>query len=56
MSDIVTLTNERCQAGCREDAMGIRITQALAPIMQQRRKDRREGVQKHSQGATGFGI
>ena len=56
MSDIVTLTNKRCQAGCQEDDMRVRTTETLAPLMRLHRKFPRADLPKHKQNATGFGI
>jgi hypothetical protein len=57
MSDIVTLTNKRCQASYREDEMKDQTTGTLAPFMQCCRKDRSADVlPKHKQSAMAFGI
>jgi hypothetical protein len=56
MSDIVTLTSNGCQAGCREDEMRVQAAETLAPLTQVYREDRSADVPKHKQSAMGFGI
>jgi hypothetical protein len=56
MSDIVTLTNDGCQAGCREDEMRVQTKETLAPLTQLYRKVGSADVPKHKQRAMGFGI
>jgi hypothetical protein len=57
MSDIVKLTNDSCQAGCRrEDAMKVQIAETLAALVPLHRKVR--DADAKDQGAsvtTGFG-
>jgi hypothetical protein len=55
MSDIVTLTNDGCQAACREDEMRVQTAETLARLTRFYRKIS-VGVPKHEQGAMGFGI
>jgi hypothetical protein len=57
MSEIVKLTNNVCQASCREDEMNVQAPETLAPLMRRRRKIR--DADAPDQGAavtTGLGI
>jgi hypothetical protein len=51
MSDIVMLTNDGCQAGCREDEVAQTIKTLMSPALR-----RCEADTKLKAGATGFGI
>jgi hypothetical protein len=56
MSDIVKLTGNGCQAGCREDPMKVQTGETPAPFMRMHRKVR--DADASDQGAavtTGFG-
>ena len=57
MSDIVKLTNNVCQAGCREVEMKVQAAEMPTPLMRMHRKVR--DADAPDQGAavtTGFGI
>jgi hypothetical protein len=59
MSDIVTLTENGCQAGCREDEMRVETAETPAPLTRLYRKLGGAHAPKDNQRAavgTSFGI
>lgn len=52
MSDIVTLSNNTCQAGCREDDMKVQTAETLAHLTRLHRKVRGAEPLKKSHGAA----